>query len=152
MEKKVNHLNSFNNSINNKKEKITYFKGKNHESKKKLKKKLTTILKPIDTFVNIATTSSSFTLSLTGIGLRATVISSSIACGLTIGSKVIYGIILQKYNKYKKQYEKDGQTIKSSDKLYRKFLQDNLIEKNQYGSLCNTFTKYVDETKNESLF
>ena len=58
---------------------------------------------------------------------------------------------MQKYNKYKKLYEKDQQTIKSFDKLYRKSLQDNLIDKSEYESLCNIFSKYIDETKNESF-
>ena len=35
--------------------------------------------------------------------------------------------------------------------LYRKSLQDNVIDKNEYESLCNIFTKYVDENKNESF-
>ena len=37
------------------------------------------------------------------------------------------------------------------DKLYRKSLQDNIIDKTEYDSLCNIFTKYVDENKNESF-
>ena len=90
-------------------------------------------------------------LSLTGIGLIAVPISGSIACGLTISDKFLSEIIVQKNNKYKKQYEKDQQTIKSFDKLYRKSLEDNLIDKNEYESLCEIFTKYVDETKNESF-
>ena len=44
---------------------------------------------------------------------------------------------MNKYNKYKKQYEKDQQTIKSFDNLYRKSLQDNVIEKSEDESLCN---------------
>ena len=36
--KKLNDINSFNNSINNKKEKIQYFKDKNNKSKKICKK------------------------------------------------------------------------------------------------------------------
>ena len=49
---------------------ITYFQEKNNKSKKKYKKyeTLTTILKSIDTFVIIATTSSSITLSLPELG------------------------------------------------------------------------------------
>ena len=35
---------------------------------------------------------------------------------------------------------------------YRKSLQDNIIDKTEYDSLCNIFTKYVDENKNESFF
>ena len=59
---------------------------------------------------------------------------------------------MQKNYKYKKLYEKDQQTIKSFDKLYRKSLQDNMIDKSEYEILCNFFNRYVDETKNESFF
>ena len=51
----------------------------------------------------------------------------------------------------KKQYERDQQTIKSFDKLYRKSLQDNVIDKTEYNSLCNIFTEYIDENKNGSF-
>ena len=66
LEKKINDVNSFNNHINSIKEMITYFKYKNNKSKKKYKKykTMTTILKSFDTFVIIAKTSSSITLSL----------------------------------------------------------------------------------------
>ena len=132
---------------------ITYFKDKNNKSKNRSKKykTLTTILKSFDTFVIIATTSSSITLSLTGIGLIAIPISTATACGLSIGNKVIYEIIINKNNKYKKHCEKDQQTIKSFDKLYRNALQDNVFDKTEYESLCNIFTKYLDENKNESF-
>ena len=58
---------------------------------------------------------------------------------------------MQKYNKYKKQYENCQQTIKSFDKFYRKFLQDDVIDKNDYECLCNILNKYSDETK-KNLF
>ena len=47
LEKKINDVNSFNNSINNIKEMITYLRDKNNKSKMKYKKykTLTTILK-----------------------------------------------------------------------------------------------------------
>ena len=78
-------------------------------------------------------------------------ISTASACVLSIGNKLIYEIIINKYNKYKKQYEKDQETIKSFDKLYRKSLQDNIIDKTEYENLCNNFTQYVDENKNKSF-
>ena len=37
LEKKINVVNSFNNHVNNIKELITYFKDKNHKSKKRYK-------------------------------------------------------------------------------------------------------------------
>ena len=63
---------------------------------------------------------------------------------------IIWGNI-NKYSKYKIQYERDQLTIKSSDKLYWKSLQDNVIDRTEFGSLCINFAKYVDENKNESF-
>ena len=152
LEKKIN-VNSFNNHVNNIKEMITYFKDKNHKSKKRYKnyKILNTILQSVDSIVIIATTSTSITLSVTGIGLIVLPISAGIACTLSLGNKILHKLIINKYNKYKKQYERDQSTIKSFDKLYRKSLQDNIIDKTEYESLCNIFTKHVDENKNESF-
>ena len=153
LEKKLNDVNSFNNHINNIKEMINYLKDKNHKSKKRYKnyKTLNTILESVDSIVIIGATSTSITLSVTGIGLIVLPISAGIACGLSLGNKILHKLIINKYNKYKKQYELGQQTIKSFDKLYRKSLQDNVIDKNEYQSLCNIFTRYVDQNKNESF-
>ena len=156
LEKKINDVNSFNNHINNIKEMINYFKDKNRKSKKKYKnyKTLNTILESADSIVIIGATSTSITLLylyIIGIGLIILPISAGIACGLSLGNKILHTIIVNKYNKYKKHYEKDQQTIKSFDKLYGKSLQDNVIDKNEYDGLCNIFTKYVNENKNESF-
>ena len=151
LEKKLNDVNNFNNLINNNKEMITYFKDKNNKSKKKYKnyKTTTTVLKSFDTIVIIALTSSSITLSLTGFVLIVIPISGSFACGLTITNKVLYEVVMQKYNKYKKLYEKDQQTFKYFDELFRKSLQDDMIDKSEYESLCKIFTRYVHEIKKE---
>ena len=153
LEKKINDVNSFNNHINNIKEMITYFKDKNHKSKKRYKnyKTLNTILESVDSIIIIAATSTSITLSVTGIGLIVLPISAGIACALSLSNKVLHKLIINKYNKYKNLHERDQNTIESFDKLYRKSLQDNVIDKNEYDSLCNIFTKYVDENKNESF-
>ena len=128
-------------------------KEKNNKSKKKYKKykTTTTLLKSFDTFVIIATTSSCITLSLTGIDFIAIPISNATACGLSIGNKLLYEMIINKYNKYKKQYEKDQQIINSFDKLYKKTLQDDIIDKNEYESVSKILTEHVEEKKNESL-
>ena len=134
LEKKLNDVNSFNNSINNIKEMTSDFTDNNNKSKRKYEKyKMTTImLKSFDTFLIIATTSSSTMLSLTAIGLVAIPISTATACGLSIRNKVFYEIIIN-YNR------RDQQTIESFDILYRKSLQGNLIDKNEYEGLCNFF-------------
>ena len=79
-------------------------------------------------------------------------LTAATACGLSIGNKVVYEIIKNKYNKYKKQNEKDQNTIKCFDKLYRNPLQDNVSDKVEYESLCNIFTKCVNETKKSIFF
>ena len=153
LEKKLNDVNSFNNHISNIKEMINYFKDKINKSKKKYKnyKTLNTVLESVDSILIIGATSTSITLSVTGIGLIVLPISAGIACGLSLGNEVLHKLIINKYNKYKKQYERDQNTIKSFDKLYGKSLQDKVIDKSEYESLCNIFTKYIDENKNESF-
>ena len=150
LQKKINDVDSFNNHVNNIKEMISYFKDINQKSKKKYKnyKTLNTILESVDSIVIIGATSTSITLSITGIGLIILPISAGNACTLSLSNKVLHKLIINKYNKYKKQYERDQQTIKSFDKLYRKSLQDNVIDKIEYDSLCNIFTKYIDGNKN----
>ena len=131
-----NDVNSLNNSINNIKGMITYFKDENNKSKKKNKinRMITTTFKSFDTLVILETTSSSNTLSSTGIGLIAITISTGAACRLSFGNKVIYEIIINRYNRYKKQDEKDQQTIEPFNKKYGKSYQDNVIDKNEYES------------------
>ena len=128
---------------------ITYFIDKNDKSKKKYKnyKTVNIILESVESIVIIGATSTSKTLSITGIGLIILPISAGIACALSLGNKVLHKLIINKYNNYKKQYKRDQQTIKSFDKLYRKSLLDNIIDKTEYENLCNIFTKYVDERK-----
>ena len=101
---------------------ITYFKDKNNKSKKKYKiyKTLNAVLESVDSINIIGATSTSITVSVTGIGLIVLPLSAGIACTLSLGSKVLDKVIINKYNKYKKQYEKDQNIIKSFDKLYSK--------------------------------
>ena len=132
---------------------ITYFKDKNNKSKKRYKnyKTLSTILESLNSIVIIGATSTFIPLSITVFGLIILPTSARIACALSLSNKVLHELYTNKYNKYKKLSERDQQTIKSFDKFYRKSLQDNVIDKNEYESLCNIFTKYYDENKNESF-
>ena len=101
LEEKINDVNSFNNHINNIKEMITYFKDKNHISKKRYKnyKTLNTILESVDSIAIIGATSTSITLSIAGIGLIILPISAGIACTLSLGNKVLHKLIINKYKK-----------------------------------------------------
>ena len=74
-------------------------------------------------------------------------IPAGIACAQPLGNKVLDKLIIKKHNKDKKQNENDQQTINFFDKIYRKCLQDNVIDKNEYEPLSSKFTKNVTETK-----
>ena len=66
---------------------------------------------------------------------------------ISIDNKVKYEMVMPTYYIYQKRYDKDQQIIKSFDNLYRKCLQDNVNDKSEYESLCNIFTKYLEEKK-----
>ena len=153
-ERKINDGNSFNNHINNIKERIKNFKDRNHKSKMRHKtyKTLNTILESLYSIFILGATSTSIILSLTCVGLIVLPMSAGIACTLSLGKKALDKIIINKNNKYKNQHEKDQKSIKPFDKLYRKSLQGNIIDKNENESLCNFFTKYLDETRNKFFF
>ena len=69
---------------------ITYFKNKNNKSKKRYKNYKTpnTDLESIDSIVIIGATSTSITLSITGVGLINLSISAGNACTLSLGNKI----------------------------------------------------------------
>ena len=115
---------------------ITYFKDKNQTSRQQYKnyKNLNTILESVDSIIFIEATSTSMALSRTGMGLNILPITAGIACTISSSNKVLHKLTLYKH-KYKSQNDKDQQTIKSFDKLYRKSLQNNVVDKTEYESL-----------------
>ena len=88
-------------------------------------------MESVDSIVIIGVTSTSIILSITGIGFIILAISASIALTLSLCNKVLHKVIINKYNKHKKQHDKDQQTIKTFDVFNRKFLQDNKIDKKE---------------------
>ena len=127
------------------------FQRQKQQIQKELKnyKSLNTVLKSVDCIIIKGVTSTSITLSITGVGLILLPISAGTVCTLSLGHKIIHKLLINKHNKYKKQKEKNQLTIKSFDKLYRRTLQDKIIDKSEKESLCNNFTKYVGENKND---
>ena len=84
---------------------ITYFKDKNNKSKKIYKnyKTLNTVLESVDSIVINGATSTSITLSVTGVGLIILPISAGIACGLSLGKKVLHKVFLLNIKNYMKE-------------------------------------------------
>ena len=71
---------------------ITYFKDENHKSKKRSKifETVITILESVDRIGIIGVTSTSISLSITGIGLIVLPISAGTACALSKGNKILH--------------------------------------------------------------
>ena len=69
---------------------ITYFKDKNHRSKKKyyFNKTITLILESLDTVVIIGAATTSVTLSVSGVALIVVPICVRFACPLSLGKKI----------------------------------------------------------------
>ena len=76
------------------------------------------------------------TTSITGSQLIVIPISSGFASGITL-TNVLYETLMNKCIKYKNYYERAQQTINTSDRLYRKGLQDKIFNKKEYESICN---------------
>ena len=90
-------------------------------------------------------------LSITGNALIVLPVSAGIACTLSLVNKVLHTLIINKYKKYKKHFEKDQVIKKFFDKIYRNSLQDKLFDKKGSESLSNIYTKCMEETKIESF-
>ena len=75
----------------------TYFKDKNHKSKKEYRKykTLNTVLESVDSIIIIGATSTSITLSITSIGLIVLPMSAGIACTLSLDNKVLNKLIMK---------------------------------------------------------
>ena len=80
---------------------IIYFGDRNRKSKEKYKiyKTLNAVLESVDSIIIIGATSTSITLSITGIGLVILPKLAGIACSLSLGNKVLHKLILNGYNK-----------------------------------------------------
>ena len=88
-------------------------------------------MESVDSIVIIGAASASIFLTITGVGLIISPMRAGIACALSLGNEIIHEMILNNYSKCKKVYKNDHQTNKSFDKLYRKSLGDNVIDKNE---------------------
>ena len=104
----MNDVDKCKNSVKNLKEMITYLKDENRKSEKKYKtyETLISMLDLVDTVVIIGSTTTTLTVSITGIGLINVPISAGKASSLSLVKKILYQIILKKYKKCRKQYQR----------------------------------------------
>ena len=98
------------------------------------------VLESVNSINVVGATLTSIALSTTGFDLIVSRVTAAIACTLSLGNKVLHKLIINKYNYYKKkQNERDQQTSKCFDKLDRKSLQDNVLNKTENESFLLYF-------------
>ena len=95
----------------------------------KRNKLLSTFLKKFDIFVSIAKISNFITLSQTDFKLIVIPVSTSIACGPTLTHKTLSEIITNENIKIEKKLRTRTHTKKSFDKIYGKYLPENVLDK-----------------------
>ena len=105
----------------------------------------------VDTVGKISATTMPVTSAVSGVCLIVVPISAGVLVVLPLGNKVNLGRKLNKYKRYKKQFENDQKSIESFKKLNTENLQEILIDRKEHECLCKKFKKFVDEKKNESL-
>ena len=94
----------------------------------------------VDIFVIFDKTSNFVTISVVGFELVVIPKSTGAAKGLTLNNIFFYEIVVSKNNKFEKNYERAQQNVNSSENFYRKSFRDNVIDKKECDSLCNSFT------------
>ena len=103
---------------------------------------------------SIATTATTTSVALTGIGLRysvPTAFATATVCGSL--SKTINTKIRNKIIKYSQMYILSKQFSDKFNKLYTKSLNDNKINNDEYNELVKVYEEYMKNKKNKlSIF
>jgi len=147
LELRLKEMNSFNNSVNNIKDIKNFY---NYETKKYKKlndrfKLLNNLLQTIDTLIILGVTSTSVTLSVTGVGIIIVPISAGVGGFLGISSKLISEYLKRREKYHLKKYTLSLKTLEDFQKLHSKCLEDSKIDQNEYKKLTETYNKYKDE-------
>ena len=143
---KILAINKFNNNINIMKDIRNYYETETNKYNKKLSRyknyinvaEITEILLP-----SIATTASTTSVALTGIGLTysiPTAFATATVCGSL--SKTVNTKIRNKIIKYSQMYILSEQFSDKFTELYTKSMNDNKIDNGEYNELVKVYEEY----------
>ena len=153
---KIQANNKFNNNINIIKDNRNYYETETNNYDKKLSRyknyinvaEITEIL-----LSSIATTSTTTSVALTGIGLPysiPTAFATATVCGSL--SKTINTKIRNKIIKYSQMYILAKQFSDKFNKLYTKSMNDNKIDNDEYNELVKVYEDYKNKKNKLSVF
>ena len=150
---KIQANNKFNNNINIIKDIRNYYETETNNYNKKLSRYKNYINSAEITEImlsSIATTATTTSVSLTGIGLPysiPTAFATATVCGSL--SKTINTKIRNKIIKYSQMYILAKQFSDKFNKLYTKSMNDNKIDNDEYNELVKVYEDYKKNKKNK---
>ena len=150
---KIQANNKFNNNINILKDIRKYYETETNNYNKKLSryKNYINIADITDIVLSsIATTATSTSVALTGIGLRysiPTAFATATVCGSL--SKTINTKIRNKIVKYSQMYILSKQFMTKFNRLYTKSMNDNKLDNDEYNELVKVYEDYKKNKKNK---
>ena len=143
VESKINRqlakVSSFNNSIQHISLMRKYYEIEERKYKTKYTKckLINNIINSTDGLIIIGTTSTSVTLSITGVGIVVVPITAGVGCATGILVKVCSSYLKRKEQNYKLKYAIIQKTLDDSRQLFTTSLKDNHIDEKEYHRFVN---------------
>ena len=144
LETKLKQINKFHLDLQHIKDIKNFYESEVNKYKKSLKriKILNKIILSIDAITVVGVTSTSITLSLTGVGLLTIPIASGFAAGLCVSGKILHGYFCSIQTKNEKKHSLATKTLVDFSSLYKNSLKDGVIDQDEYNKLIRTSTEY----------
>ena len=150
---RLKEINSFINSIQNIKDIKNFYNHevKKYENKSKQYKLINCFIQSVDDVSVLAVSSTSVTLSITGVGLVVVPVASGIGAGLCIISKLLGEYLERREQHHLKNYTLAGKTLHDFCKLHSKCLEDNKMDLNECNKLKQTYDVYKKSKLNSEF-
>ena len=137
-------VNSFNNSIQNISLMMKYYEMEEEKYKQKYTKYklINNLIHSLDGIIVIRTTSTSVTLSITGVGIIVVPIAAGVGCATGILGKIFSSYLKKKEQNYELKYVFIQKTLDDFRQLYTASLKDNYVDEKEYHRFVTQFENY----------
>ena len=144
LQSELQKVSSFNNSIQNISLMVKYYELEENKYKKKYTKYklINTIINSTDGLILLGTTSSSVTLTITGVGFIVVPINAGVGCATGILVKICSSCSKKREQNYKLAYAIIQKTLDDFRQLFTTSLKDYHIDEKEYDRFVNMYENY----------
>ena len=144
LQSELQKVNSFNNSIQNISLMMKYFEMEEKKYKQKYTKYklINNLINSLDGIIVIGTTSTSISLSITGVGIKVVPIAAGVGCATGILVKICSSYLKKKEKHCKLKYAIIRKTLQDFRQLYTTSLKDNYVDEKEYQQFVTQFENY----------